>query len=250
MLAGAVTALAGPAIGQNLAQNAGLKVLAAGSALHGLRPAAAQFTRESGIAVAVATDHGHNIRKHALAGEAQADVIMVPTEWADEIVKAGRADKSTLLAIGAVRMGAAIKAGAPRPDIASMDALRRAFVGADSVLLTLAPTGDHLMKVIERLGITATVAPKLKRFDTATLLNRHIADNGTDKTLGFGPATEIIAWRGKGVDWGGPVPDEIQIVLPYAAVMLGGAQAEAARKFLTFLATEPARKHMTDSGVE
>ncbi len=245
-----MTALARPTMAQTLAQNTGLKVLAAGSALHGLRPAAAQFTRESGIAVAVATDHGHNIRKHTLSGEAQADVIMVPTEWAGEIVKAGRADKSTQLAIGAVRMGAAIKAGAPRPDIASMDALRRAFVAADSVLLTLAPTGDHLMKAIVRLGITATVTPKLKRFDTATLLNRHIADSGTDKTLGFGPATEIIAWRGKGVDWGGPVPDEIQIVLPYSAVMLGGAQAEAAKKFLAFLATAPARKHMIDSGVE
>jgi molybdate transport system substrate-binding protein len=147
-------------------------------------------------------------------------------------------------------MGAAIKAGAPRPDIANMDALRRAFVSADSVLLTLAPTGDHLMKVIERLGIAATVAPKLKRFDTATRLNKHIADNGTDKTLGFGPATEILAWRGKGVDWGGPVPEEIQIVLPYSAVMLGGAQAELSKRFLAFLATAPARKHFTDSGVE
>ncbi len=236
--------------GRVMAQSAGLKVLAAGSALHGLRPAAAQFTRESGVAVAVATDHGHNIRKHALAGEAQADVIVVPTEWADEIVKAGRADQSTLLAIGAVRMGAAIKAGAPRPNIASMDALRRAFVAADSVLLTLAPTGDHLMQVIDRLGIAATVAPKLRRFDTATLLNKHIADNGTDKTLGFGPATEIIAWRGKGVDWGGPVPDEIQIVLPYSAVMLSGAQAEPSKKLLAFLATASARKHFSDSGVE
>ena len=46
------------------------------------------------------------------------------------------------------------------------------------------------------------------------------------------------------------MPDEIQIVLPYSAVMLGGAQADASRKFLAFLATAPARKHMTDSGVE
>ena len=93
--------------------------------------------------------------------------------------------------------------------------------------------------MIDRLGIAATVAPKLRRFDTATLLNKHIADNGTDKTLGFGPATEIIAWRGKGVDWGGPVPDEIQIVLPYSAVMLSGAQAEPSKKLLAFLATAP-----------
>lgn len=241
-----MTVVAVPAV----AQGDGLKVLAAGSALHGLRPAAAQFTRESGIAVAVATDHGHNIRKRALAGQAQADLVLVPTEWAEEIAAAGRADKGTMLAVGAVRMGAVIRTGAPRPDVSSMDALRRTFVSADAVLLTLAPTGDHLMKVIERFGLTTTVAPKLQRFDTATLLNRHLAENGTPGAIGFGPATEILAWRGKGVDWGGPVPDEIQIVLPYSAVMLSGAKAEPARKLLAFLATAPARKHFTDSGVE
>ncbi|MBX9844918.1 MAG: substrate-binding domain-containing protein [Xanthobacteraceae bacterium] len=242
-----MTALAGPAV----AQDYGLKVLAAGSALHGLRPAAAQFTRESGIAVAVANDHGHNIRKHALAGEAQADVVLVPTEWAEEIVAAGRADKSTMLAIGAVRMGAVVKTGATRPDVASMDGLRCTFVSAEAVLLTLAPTGDHLMKVIDRFGLTATVAPKLKRFDTATLLNKHLAENGTSGAIGFGPATEILTWRGRGVEWGGPVPDEIQIVLPYSAVILSGAQADdGAKKLLACLATASARKHFTDSGVE
>ena len=71
------------AAGMARADDTGLAVLAAGSALHGLRPAAAEFTRDSGIAVAVSTDHGHNIRKHALAGEAKADIVLVPTEWAD-----------------------------------------------------------------------------------------------------------------------------------------------------------------------
>lgn len=115
-------------------QDTSLKVLAAGSALHGLHPAAAQFTRESGITVAVSTDHGHNIRKHALAGEAYADVVLVPTNWANEIVAAGRAEKSTLLPIGSIRIGAVVKSGAPRPDVSTMDALRRALVTADTVL--------------------------------------------------------------------------------------------------------------------
>ncbi len=111
-----------------------------------LRPAAAEFTRDSGIAVAVSTDHGHNIRKHALTGEAKADIVLVPTEWADELIAAGRADKSTLRPIGAVRIGAVVKSGAPRPDVSTMDALRRALVDADAVLLTNAPTGDHLLR--------------------------------------------------------------------------------------------------------
>jgi molybdate transport system substrate-binding protein len=228
----------------------GLKVLAAGSALHGLRPAAADFSRDTGIPVEVTTDHGHNIRKHALEGQTGSDIVLVPTEWADEIVAAGRGDKATLLAIGAVRIGAVVRADAPVPDVSSMEALRSALHSADAVLLTLAPTGDHLLKVIERIGLAGNVAPKLKRFDTATMVNQYLADHPSGRALGFGPATEILAWRDKGVAWGGPVPDEIQIVLPYSAVMLDGANAEPARKLLAFLATPAARKHFHNSGVE
>src|SRR4051812_14500492 len=104
------------------AATGGIKILAAGSALYGMRPCAEDFTRVTGIAVEVATDHGHNIRKAALAGSAEADVIAVPTEWASEIVAAGRADKATLVEIGAVRIGVAVRADAPKPDVATMAA--------------------------------------------------------------------------------------------------------------------------------
>ena len=228
-----------------------IKVLSAGSTLYGLKPAAADFARATGIGVTVETDHGHNIRKAVLDGASDADVVVVPTEWAAEIVAAGRADKTTLIDIGAVRIGAAIRTGAPRPDVASMAALRQALVSADAVLLTLAPTGDHLMKVIERLGIAADVVRKLKRFETATLLNKHLVETASPATLGFGPATEILAWRDRGVTYAGAVPDEIQIVLPYQAAMLTRTAATAdARALLVYLAGPDARRHFRASGVE
>ena len=58
----------------------GLEVLSAGSALHGLRPASEMFARETGIAVQVATDHGHNIHRAAMRGEADADVVALPAD--------------------------------------------------------------------------------------------------------------------------------------------------------------------------
>jgi molybdate transport system substrate-binding protein len=228
-----------------------IKVLSAGSTLYGLRPAAADFARSTGIGVTVVTDHGHTIRKAVLDGASDADIVLVPTEWATEIVAAGRADNTTLIDIGAVRIGAAVRNGAPRPDVASMATLRQALQSADAVLLTLAPTGDHLMKVIERLGLATDVARKLKRFDTATLLNRHLAGTASPATLGFGPATEILAWRDKGVTYVGAVPDEIQIVLPYQAAMLTRTAASAdARALLAYLANPDARRHFRASGVE
>ncbi len=57
-----------------------------------------------------------------------------------------------------------------------MAALRASLIAADSVLLTLAPSGDHLLAVISRMGLMDTANGKLRRFDTSTLLNRHLVD--------------------------------------------------------------------------
>jgi molybdate transport system substrate-binding protein len=175
----------------------------------------------------------------------------VPTDWSRELVLAGRADKDALVDIGAVRIGACVREDQPKPDVSTMDALKAALAGAPSVLLTNAPTGDHLLKVIERMGLADEVGKKLKRFDTATLLNRHLAEQSGVAALGFGPTTEILNWRGKGVALAGTIPSEIQIVLAYqAAVLKRTAASTEARKLLAFLATPGARKHFHDSGVE
>lgn len=250
--AGAAGAVSQPAGAQTSpAPSSGLKVLSAGSTLYGMRPAAETFTRGAGIAVAVTTDHGHNIEKFALAGTADADVVVIPTAMMTKLVAANQADKSTLVEIGAVRIGAAVHDKAPRPDVTRMDSLRAAVLAAKEVLLTNAPTGDHLAEVFARSGIADQVKPKTKRFDTATLLNKYLAENPDSGALGFGPTTEILTWRGKGVLMAGALPDSIQIVLPYQAGMLSRTKsADASRKLLAFLATPPARKHFHDSGVE
>jgi molybdate transport system substrate-binding protein len=228
-----------------------LKVLSAGSALYGLRPAAEMFARNAGVAVQVATDHGHNIHRAAICGEADADVVALPADMIAALAAAGLADKDTTVAIGAVRIGAAVRADAPRPDVATMPALRRALLAADAALLTLAPTGDHLMRVIARLGLGDVIAGKLARFETSTLLNRHLVESAGTGAIGFSPATEIHAWRSMGVAYAGAIPDEVQVVLPYAAAMLVRTQArEAARALLAFLATPAAREQFIASGVE
>jgi molybdate transport system substrate-binding protein len=216
-----------------------------------MRPAAADFAREAGIAVAVATDHGHNIEALAMAGSADADVIAVPAAMMTRIVRAGCADAGKLVEIGAVRIGAAVHEAAPRVDVSRSDTLRDALLAAGEVLLTNAPTGEHLERVLAKLGVEREIAPRIRRFDTATQLHEYIAGNPDAGALGFGPTTEILAWRGRGIAMNGTLPDAIQIVLPYQAGMLNRTRsADRARKLLGFLATPPARKHFRDSGVE
>jgi molybdate transport system substrate-binding protein len=228
-----------------------IKVLSAGSTLYGLRPCAEIFAHDSDIPVDVATDHGHSIHRAVLRAEATADVVLLPGDMIAALIAAGLADAESAIAIGSVRIGAAVRADAPPPDVSTMAALRQALTGAGAVLLTLAPTGDHLMQVIARLGLTDAVASKLQRFATSALLNRHLVESAGAGAIGFGPATEIKSWHDKGVAYAGAIPDEIQVVLPYSAAVLTRTQApEQAHALLAFLTTAEARRHFLASGVE
>jgi hypothetical protein len=138
--------------------------------------------------------------------------------------------------------------------VSTVAGLRNALLAADAVLLTRAPTGDHLMQAIARLGLAEAIADQLRRFDTSTLLNRHLADRADTAALGFGPVTEIKSWHGKGVVYAGAILDEVQVVLSYGAAVLRRTQereqAHALLALLAFLATSVAREQFLASGVE
>lgn len=226
-----------------------LAVLSAGSTLHALRRCAADFTRESGIALALATDHGHVIAAQVRRGEAAADIVAVPADMADALIREGFATAEVQAALGSVNIAAAVRADAPLPDIATMDGLRAALAAASSVLVTRAPTGEHMLRVIARLGLADTLAARISHFDTATLLIERIA-RSEPGALGFAPSAEILVWETRGVAYAGAVPEAVQVALPYAAAMLACTQAaESARVFLAFLATPRARDIFRAAGV-
>jgi molybdate transport system substrate-binding protein len=222
-----------------------LHVLSAGSTLHGLRACAGLAGQSLAAQIEIAADHGHNIRDAVLSGTADADVVLLPADMIEALARKGLAGE--YVPLGTVGIGGVVRAGAPHPEIVSMALWRAALVAADAVLLTNAPTGDHLVRAIAQAGLSSAVAPKLLRFDTASALNIHLAAR-SDNALGFAPETEIRA--GKGVAWVGDVPQEIQLSLPYTATMLTRAtEAELAQRFLAFLTTPPAREAFAKSGV-
>jgi molybdate transport system substrate-binding protein len=221
-----------------------LRILSAGSTLHGLRACKPQIEQTAGPCE-IATDHGHNIVEKVKRGEADADAVVLPADMIDELTARGLVRGKTML--GTVGIGGVIREDARVPDISTMDLLRKALFEADAVLLTLAPTGDHLIEVIGRLDLGEKLAARIERFDTSTKLNLALAAR-SDNALGFGPETEIRA--GTGVRWIGDVPDEIQIALPYAAAMLSDTRArDAAERLLGLLTTATARKAFARTGV-
>ena len=224
-----------------------LRVLTAGSTLHGLRACAALAAEASGTELSIATDHGHSIHASVRNATARADVVMLPAEMIADLIAKGFARFSATL--GTVAIGGAVRAGtrSPPPAIGTMADLRAALVVASAVLLTRAPTGDHLLGVIGHLGLSELIAPKLQRFATSQQLLTELAARAAN-ALGFSPETEIRA--GADVTWIGEVPPEIQIKLPYSAASLASTvERDAAARFLDFLATPTARLAFAESGV-
>jgi len=222
-----------------------LIVWTAGSTLPGLRAAiAAAGTTD----IDVRTNHGHLIEQACLAGRLDGDVVMLPDAMIDALAAAGKI-AGQRQPLGIVPIGAALRSGRTPPDVSTPDAMKAAIAAADRIALTLAPSGDHLMAVFRRLGLLPLVEARLVRFDTSTLVNQHMVASD-DAVLGFGPATEIIAWRDRGIAYAGPLHETIQMALPYSAAILAQANNKApAEALLRYLATAEARARFRDSGV-
>lgn len=222
-----------------------LRVLSADSTLHGLKACLSSAQQTIGTPIKLATDHGHNIRNAILQGGLNADIVLLPADMISELAANNIVGET--VALGSVGIGGVVCAGVTHPAIGTMADLRAALVAADAILLTRAPTGDHLLNVIDQFGLRDVVAQKLLRFHTGTRLNHDLAGRNKN-ALGFAPETEIRA--SPGVAYVGDVPDEIQIALPYAAAALtAAASSAAARAFLQFLKTPSARAAFAANGV-
>lgn len=227
-----------------------LTVASAGSTLFGARKAAALYSASgTAPAIDVATDHGHLLHEQARAGTLAADIVMLPSDMIDDLVAGGHALEAGRITLGSVNIGAAVRTGASLADVSDRGALANALLRATEIVLTLAPTGEHMMGVIANLDLLPDVESRIRRFDKSVQVSAYLADAPAG-ALAFGPATEILAWCDKGVAWCGPIPEAFQVVLPYAAAILDASRNKAAAQtFLTFLASPEARAAFAETGV-
>lgn len=172
-----------------------------------------------------------------LAEGASADVLLLVAESMDELIGQGKVDGGTKRIILRSRIGVAVARGAPHPDIASLEAFKRAMTGARSVCYSRAgQSGVHFAPLLERLGIAEAVNARAKIIPagfTAEKLVTGEADIAIQQLseLAVVPGIEIV----------GPLPDGAQKVTTFAAaVMTGSAHRDLAEQFVASLTTEAA----------
>jgi molybdate transport system substrate-binding protein len=232
-----------------MAAAADLKVLSAGAVEPGLRRAAEQFKRASGNEIKIQFNTAPQLAKRMAEGEV-ADILIAPPAVLDELAKNGKISMQGRVTLGRVGAGVVVRSEAPSPEIASTEALKRAMLSADSIVYNTASTGLYLEKLFERIGIAEQIKTKTTRYPNGEEVMNHII-KGRGNELGFGVITEIKLFEPKGLKLVGPLPPDIQNYTSYDAALISNApSADAAKAFLTYLATSEAKQIFTAAGIE
>jgi molybdate transport system substrate-binding protein len=205
-----------------------------------------QFERTTGHRLTITVGLPPEFVKRARAGE-PFDVMITGAPQLDALIEAGAISAATRTDIARSGIGVEVRAGAPRPDISSVEAFKRALLEAKSIAyLKDIGSGIYVADLLERLGIADAVRFKVTRPDS-DIVSELVARGEIE--IGMVVITQILTTPG--VELVGPLPPEIQsYVLFTAGVSVNSRASEAARELITFLTGPIAAPVIKAQGME
>ena len=213
-----------------------LKVLAGGSMTGSLNELGPQFERASGHKLTIHFDSTPNLIKQATSGE-PFDLAVVPVDVFKDTAAKARFVPGPTIDIARVGYGVIVRAGAPKPDVSTPDALKQTLLDAQSItFLPESAAGAYVLSVFSRLGISEAMKAKTKPQAAPAQIAHAVAKGEAD--LGVFLVNVLVA---PGVELAGPLPAELQQELVFtSAVAADSKNAEAAKAFINYLTTPTA----------
>lgn len=203
-----------------------------------------QFERATGHKIVIQYGATGNFKKQIEAGEA-VDLVIFGSDGVDDLIKQGKIAGDTRVDIARVGIGVAVREGAPKPDVSSVDALKKTLLNAKSIAYTPgSATGPE--KVLDRLGIAEQVKDKIKPNPPDRVL-QVVADGEVELAIGNAPSL----LSAKGVQLAGLLPAELQNwFVNTAGVSTAARQPEAAKALIKHLTTPEAAAVIKAKGME
>jgi molybdate transport system substrate-binding protein len=212
------------------ASAADLKIWAARALVTVLAEVGPQFERETGHRLEVSSGLPLDFEGRAAAGE-PFDLMITVAAPLDKWIRERRILAETRTEIARSGIGVAVRAGARKPDITSVEAFKRALLEAKSIAYLKVGSGLYLEGLSERLGIAQAIQSKVTRPESDVVCE--LVARG-EVELGIVVVTQILTTPG--VELVGPLPPEIQSSIVFVAGIGSDARAPAAaRELLGFL---------------
>jgi molybdate transport system substrate-binding protein len=213
-----------------------------------LIPRLEQLTGKKLVTAATSIGSGENSIPNRLRRRESVDVVIVADTVLRGFIKEGLivADSYTPLARSAI--GMAMRKGAPKPDIGTVDALTSTLLQAQSIAYSASVSGEYLTnELLQRLGIADRVLPKCRRVEGGERVGAVIARGEAE--IGFQQISELLPVPG--IDHITPLPPEVQKLSIFSAgVAATTSDSDAARAVIAFLSSLDASESIKNSGLE
>jgi len=227
-----------------------VKVLISGGFSGAYEQLLPEFERASGIKVTTRSGASQGVGPQTIAAQLNrgvpADVVILSREGLSELMAANRIVTGTDVDLARVPLGVAVRAGAAKPDVSTVEAFKKVMLTAKTAAVPGSTSGIWLRTdLFPRLGISERINVEAKsRGAQATEL---VAAGGAD--LAVMPVSEIL--HASGVEFAGSLPPEIQFVQVFSAAVVAGAKAiESSKRLIEFLASARASEAIRKSGME
>lgn len=229
-----------------VASAAEIKVLSGTGPRSAVRELIALFERQSGHTVTVEFYVNAEVRRRIEVG-APFDAVVGNPETIDELIKENKVPAQSRVTIGRAGVGVAVRAGAAKPDISSVDAFRRALLATNAVAFPgEGASGRYFVSLLDRLGIANDMKPKLKPMPASDTVEV-VARGEADMVVVVMPRMANVP----GIDVAGPLPGELQTYIGFAAgVGASAREPDAATALVQFLSSPAATPVLKSKGIE
>jgi len=209
-----------------------------------------EFERTTGIKVTTGSGSSQGTGPQTIGAQlargVPTDVVILSREGLNELVAADRIAAGTDLDLARTPLGLAVRAGAPKPDVSTVEAFKRVVLQAKVVAVPSSTSGIFLTTdVFPRLGIADRI--NAKRAPRGAAAAAMVATGEAD--IAVLPVSEIL--HAPGIDFAGTLAEEIQLNQVFAAAIVAGAkEAESAKRLIAFLGSERASGAIRSGGME
>jgi molybdate transport system substrate-binding protein len=246
MKSGIIIAATGALLFSGVANAAEIKVLSTQATEQAYRELVPQFEHASGHKVTTTFTGTLDANKRLAAGETY-DLLIMSSPSIDEHIKAGKVVSGSRVDLAKSGVAVAVRAGAPKPDISTSEALKKTLLAAKSIGYSTGPSGNYVIGLFQRMGIADEIKPKLKQTPTGVFVASIIASGEAE--LGFQQVSELIA--APGVDYVGPLPTDIQHMTVFSSgIMAGAKEVDAAKALVKFITAPAAAAAFKKRGME